>query len=111
MFSKCHFLVLKIKRNIFALIFLAFGANVTSKMGVQGEELEGVFGGNQLLEKGNHPNYTDKKVAVIGGGNVAMDCARTIKRLGAKEVKIIYELMIEKQLPFLLMQQGEKYTL
>ena len=61
-------------------IYLAFGANVTTKMGVEGEELQGVFGGNQLLEKKNHPNYTGKKVAVIGGGNVAMDCARTIKR-------------------------------
>ncbi len=79
-------------------IFLAFGANITSKMEVQGEELEGVFGGNQLLEKGNHPNYTNKKVAIIGGGNVAMDCARTIKRLGAEEVKIIYR-RAEEQMP------------
>ena len=37
-----------------------------------------------------HPNYKDKIVSVIGGGNVAMDCARTIKRLGAKEVNVIY---------------------
>ena len=71
-------------------IFLAFGANVTTKMGVDGEELKGVYGGNQLLEYQNHPNYANKKVAIIGGGNVAMDCARTIKRLGAQEVKVIY---------------------
>ena len=79
-------------------IFLAFGANISTKMGVEGEELEGVYGGNQLLEYKNHPDYTNKKVAVIGGGNVAMDCARTIKRLGAKEVKIIYR-RAEEQMP------------
>ena len=79
-------------------IFLAFGANVTTEMGAQGEELQGVFGGNQLLEKQNHPDYINKKVAIIGGGNVAMDCARTIKRMGAQEVKIIYR-RAEEQMP------------
>ena len=72
------------------VIFLSIGANISSKMGVQGEELEGVFGGNELLEYNLHPDYTNKKVAIVGGGNVAMDCARTIKRLGAKDVKVIY---------------------
>lgn len=71
-------------------IFLGIGANVSSKMGVEGEELEGVYGGNELLEYNLHPDYKDKSVAVIGGGNVAMDCARTIKKLGAKDVKVIY---------------------
>lgn len=79
-------------------IFLSFGANISSKMGIEGEDLEGVYGGNELLEFGNHPDYTNKKVAVIGGGNVAMDTARTIKRLGAKEVKVIYR-RAEKQMP------------
>ena len=79
-------------------IFLAFGANITAKMGVEGEELQGVYGGNQLLEHQNHPDYTNKKIAIIGGGNVAMDCARTIKRLGAQEVKIIYR-RAEEQMP------------
>ena len=79
-------------------IFLAFGANITTKMGVEGELLEGVYGGNQLLEHQSHPNYTNKKVAIIGGGNVAMDCARTIKRLGAQEVKVIYR-RAEEQMP------------
>lgn len=79
-------------------IFLSFGANITTKMGVEGEELDGVYGGNQLLEHQNHPDYTNKKVAVIGGGNVAMDCARTIKRLGAQEVKVIYR-RAEEQMP------------
>lgn len=79
-------------------IFLSFGANITSKMNVKGESLQGVYGGNQLLEQQNHPDYTNKKVAVIGGGNVAMDCARTIKRLGAQEVKVIYR-RAEEQMP------------
>ena len=59
-------------------------------MGVEGENLKGVYGGNELLEYKNHPDYKGKVVAVVGGGNVAMDCARTIKRMGAKEVKVIY---------------------
>ena len=71
-------------------ILLGFGANVSCKMGVEGEKLQGVFGGNELLEYNRHPNYKGMNVAVIGGGNVAMDCARTIKRLGAKEVTVIY---------------------
>ena len=79
-------------------IFLGFGANIPSKMNIEGEELEGVYGGNSLLETGNHPAYNGKKVAVIGGGNVAMDCSRTIKRLGADKVYVIYR-RAEKQMP------------
>ena len=79
-------------------IFLGFGANIPTKMDVEGEELEGVYGGNSLLETGKHPDYTGKKVAVIGGGNVAMDCSRTIKRLGADKVYVIYR-RAEKQMP------------
>ena len=67
-------------------------------MGIQGEELQGVYGGNELLEKGSHPDYTEKNVAIIGGGNVAMDTARTIKRLGAKTVTVIYR-RDEEQMP------------
>lgn len=79
-------------------IFIAIGANISTQMGVEGENLEGVFGGNELLEKGIHPNYKGKKVAVIGGGNVAMDCARTIQKLGAESVKVIYR-RAEEQMP------------
>ena len=79
-------------------IFLAFGANCSSKMGVEGENLDGVYGGNELLEYNMHPNYEGKIVVVAGGGNVAMDCARTIKRLGAKEVKVVYRRS-RKQMP------------
>ena len=71
-------------------IYLSIGANIPRTMAIEGEELEGVYGGNALLENANHPDYTNKKVAIIGGGNVAMDCARTIKRMGAKQVVVIY---------------------
>ena len=71
-------------------IYLSFGANISAKMNIPGEDLDGVYGGNELLETGRHPNYEGKSVAVIGGGNVAMDSARTIKRLGAKNVYVIY---------------------
>lgn len=79
-------------------VFLGFGANIPSKMNIEGEELDGVYGGNSLLENNNHPSYKGKKVAVIGGGNVAMDCSRTIKRLGAEKVYEIYR-RAEKQMP------------
>lgn len=79
-------------------IFIAIGSNISTKMQIEGEELEGVYGGNQLLEENCHPDYREKKVAVIGGGNVAMDCARTIKRKGAQEVYVIYR-RAEEQMP------------
>lgn len=79
-------------------IFISIGSNVPMKMQIEGEELQGVYGGNQLLEENGHPNYEGKKVAVIGGGNVAMDCARSIKRKGAEEVYVIYR-RAEEQMP------------
>lgn len=71
-------------------VFIGIGANLSSRMNILGEELDGVYGGNELLEYNNHPEYEDKEVVVSGGGNVAMDVARTIKKLGAKKVTIIY---------------------
>lgn len=71
-------------------VLLTFGANVSSKLGIEGEKLEGVYGGNELLETKKHPDYNGKIVAVNGGGNTAMDTSRTIKRMGAKKVYVIY---------------------
>lgn len=79
-------------------VFVAIGANIPSKMNVEGENLNGVYGGNYLLEYNKHPDYNGKKVAIIGGGNVAMDSARTIKKLGASEVYVIYR-RAEEQMP------------
>ena len=84
--------------NNYDAVFLAIGSNISSKMNIEGEELEGVYGANELLENKVFPNFKDKKVAVIGGGNVAIDTARTIKRLGAKETYIIYR-RAEEQMP------------
>ena len=79
-------------------VFVAIGANIPAKMNVEGENLNGVYGGNYLLEYNKHPDYNGKKVAIIGGGNVAMDSARTIKKLGASEVYVIYR-RAEEQMP------------
>ena len=85
-------------KNNFDAVFISIGANIPWTMGIEGEELNGVFGGNSLLENNLHPNYENKKVAIIGGGNVAMDCARTIKKLGAEKVTIIYR-RAKEQMP------------
>lgn len=79
-------------------VFIAIGANIPWKMGIDGEKLNGVFGGNSLLENNCHPDYKEKNVAIIGGGNVAMDCARTINKMGAKKVTVIYR-RAEEQMP------------
>ncbi len=89
---------LKDIENEYDAIFLSIGANCSSKMGVEGEDLEGVYGGNELLEYNLHPNYKGKKVIVTGGGNVAMDCARTINKLGAEKVTVVYR-RAEEQMP------------
>lgn len=71
-------------------ILLAFGANVSSKMNIAGENLEGVYGANEILEYYKDFDMKDKNVAVVGGGNVAIDMARTAKKNGARKVSIIY---------------------
>jgi len=79
-------------------VFIAIGANIPWNMGIEGEEFKGVFGGNTLLERKEHPDYKGKNVAIIGGGNVAMDCARTINKMGANKVTVIYR-RAEEQMP------------
>lgn len=79
-------------------VFVSIGANIPAKMNIEGENLKGVYGGNDLLEYNRHPSYVGKTIAVTGGGNVAMDSARTIKRLGADKVIIIYR-RAEEQMP------------
>ncbi len=71
-------------------ILLTIGANVSTKMGIEGEDLKGVYGGNELLENNNHPDYKGKIVVVNGGGNTAMDTSRTINKMGAKKVYVVY---------------------
>jgi glutamate synthase (NADPH/NADH) small chain len=82
-------------------VFLGTGAGLPWFMGLPGENLCGVYSANEYLTRSNlmraydfpnadTPIARSKRVAVIGGGNVAMDAARTAKRLGADEVMIIY---------------------
>jgi len=82
-------------------IFLANGAGAPKFMGIPGENLNDVYSANEFLTRSNlmkayrFPEYdtpikAGKKVAVIGGGNVTMDSARTSLRLGAQEVHIVY---------------------
>ena len=71
-------------------IFIGIGANISNKMNIKGEYLNGVYGGNELLEYKTKINFKDKVVVIVGGGNTAIDISRTIKRLGAKQVIIVY---------------------
>ena len=73
-------------------IFIAVGAHQGMALRVPGEELSGVIEGIEFLRRVNLGEKIEvgKKVAVIGGGNTAIDCARTSKRLGAEEVTILY---------------------
>lgn len=77
-------------------VFLSFGSNVPKKMNIYGENLPWVFDGNELLEDGISFDCIGKKVYVCGGGNVALDTARTIKKLGARKVTILYRREEEK---------------
>jgi len=73
-------------------VFLAVGAHCSVKMGIEGEDLPGVLNSVTFLRDvklGAKPKLGEK-VAIIGGGNVAMDAARTALRLGANEVTVIY---------------------
>ena len=80
-------------RKEFDAVYLAFGAHTAKKMRIPGEDCTGVESAISLLRNvgyGNPPDLTGKKVVVVGGGNVAMDVARTSVRLGAEKVYIAY---------------------
>ena len=91
----------------FEAVFIGSGAGLPKFMGIPGENANGVFSANEYLTRSNlmkafrddydTPIFTGKKVAVVGGGNVAMDAARTALRLGA-EVHIVYRRS-EAELP------------
>jgi len=85
----------------FDALFIATGAGLPRFMNIEGENLVGVYSANEYLTRSNlmraydkdrvaTPIFDSEKVAVLGGGNVAMDAARTAVRLGAKEVHLIY---------------------
>jgi len=79
-------------RKSFAAVFVAIGAHVERKLGIPGESLPGVTGGVEFLRRINleRPATPGQHVLVIGGGNSALDAARTALRCGAAEVTIVY---------------------
>ncbi len=98
-----------ITKDGFDAVFIGSGAGLPKFMHIDGENLVGVFSANEYLtrsnmmkaymtEKAATPMFNSKIVAVLGGGNVAMDAARTAKRLGSEKVYIIYR-RTEKEMP------------
>ena len=80
-------------REGFKAAILAIGAHKSRTLGVQGEEMEGVYHGTEFLcdiALGRAPDLHGKRVAVVGGGDVAIDAVRSAWRLGADEVHLIY---------------------
>ena len=80
-------------REQYDAVLITIGASTDKKLGLEGEDAEGVLSAVQFLRNvGKHEimDLTGKKVAVIGGGNVSMDAVRTAKRLGAEKVSIVY---------------------
>ena len=87
-------------------VFIGSGAGLPSFMGIPGEELKGVYSANEFLTRSNlmkayradadTPIMKGGKVIVVGGGNVAMDAARTALRLGAEKVSIVYRRSMEE---------------
>lgn len=81
-----------LRKDGYKAVFLAIGTQKGMKLNVPGEELEGVINAVDFLRAISlgEPVKVGEKVAVIGGGNTAIDAARTAKKLGAKEVMILY---------------------
>ncbi len=79
-------------KSAYKAIFVAVGAHKGVRLGVEGEDLPGVTEGIDFLRNVNlgKKMKTGKRVAVIGGGNTAIDCARTARRCGAREVTLVY---------------------
>ena len=98
----------QLKEDGFDAIFICSGAGLPKMMGIPGENLNGVFSANEFLTRVNlmsankeetpTPLRIGKKAAIIGGGNVAMDAARTAVRVGFEEVSILYR-RTEAELP------------
>ena len=113
----CNFLVGRtrtieqlMEKDGFDAVYVGVGAGLPYFMGIEGESLIGVYSANEYLTRANlmkaydfgkgadTPIAVSKKVAVVGGGNVAMDSARTAVRLGAEKVYLVYRRS-EKEMP------------
>ena len=85
-------------RADFDAVYLAIGAHEGKKLHVDGEDAEGVMSAVEFLrgmDEGVRPDVAGKRVVVVGGGNVAMDAARTSVRLGAESVTVAYRRRVE----------------
>jgi NADPH-dependent glutamate synthase beta subunit-like oxidoreductase len=82
----------------FDAVYIAIGAHTDKKLGLEGEDAEHVVSAVELLRnigEGVVPDFTGKRVCVIGGGNVSMDATRTALRLGAEQVTCVYRRRVE----------------
>ena len=80
-------------KNKYDALYIAIGAHTDKKTGIEGENSEGVMSAVEMLRAigdDSLPDFTGKEIVVIGGGNVAMDVARTSLRLGARKVSCVY---------------------
>ena len=80
-------------RKEYDAVYISIGAHIDNKIGIEGEDAEGVVSAVEMLRgigDGIMPDFTGLDIVVVGGGNVAMDVARSAIRLGAKTVKIAY---------------------
>ena len=83
----------EVLRERYDAVYIAIGAHTDKKIGIEGEDSKGVISAVEMLRSigdENMPDFKDKTVIVVGGGNVAMDCTRSAIRLGAKKVGIAY---------------------
>ena len=84
---------LKKLRDEFDAVYIAIGAHTDKSLRIPGEDAEGVMSAVELLRRigdDDYPDFRGKKVVVVGGGNVAMDCARSSLRLNADKVTLAY---------------------
>ena len=82
----------------FDAVYISIGAHEDKKLGLEGEDATNVVSAVELLRgigEGNVPDFTGKKICVIGGGNVSMDATRTAKRLGAESVTCVYRRRVD----------------
>ena len=91
-------LPMEIIQNSFDAVYIAIGAHNDKKLGLEGEDGENVISAVSLLRgigEGDIPDFTGKRVCVVGGGNVSMDATRTALRLGAEHVTCVYRRRVE----------------
>jgi NADH-quinone oxidoreductase subunit F len=88
-----HFTIQSLQEQGYHAVVLALGAHKSHRLGIAGEDKPGVYNGIQFLRDialGNLPDLAGKRVVVVGGGDVAIDAARSAWRLGAAEVHVVY---------------------